>query len=96
MLIMPEKFYRVCLNCGHVTRARLLKTVDGQKEKKCPHCGVGENSGADKAKITEYQGVCLFNIVKKVNNEFYMTDELRAKYTMYYDAYSIPDSMRVY
>lgn len=96
MLIMPEKYYRVCLNCGCITRPRMLISELGVKEKRCPKCGVGENSGADKTRISEYQARSLFHVAQMASREFVRNADMIAKYDKFYDAYEIPKDMRVY
>lgn len=97
MLIMPKRGLRVCLHCGKIMLSKMVVDgkFNGRKAKVCPYCGEPEKKSTGCDIINEYQARDLVKIVEMKSKEFYLNEELAAKYDRMYDNCLIPPEIRI-
>ena len=98
MMVMPKKGYRVCLQCGKISLSKQLVDLKyGNKMHKCcPYCHFPEDMNSGTERINQYQANNLFMVAGMTTKEFIRTPESDKKYKQMYDAYSIPEDLRIY
>lgn len=97
MLIMPKRGLRVCLHCGKVLRSNQVidSVFNGKKVKACSYCGEPEKMSTGNDIINDYQARDLVKIAEMKGKEFYLNEELEAKYDRMYDNCLIPPEIRI-
>lgn len=97
MLIMPKRGYRVCLHCGKIMLSKqvLMGNKEGKQVKVCPYCNENANMSTGRDVLSESIAMDFFKIVEMKSKEFYLTDELNAKYEEMYNNCLVPKCVRV-
>lgn len=104
MLIAPKKGYRICVDCGKISRVRQLKekTIPtGKKIKCCPHCGVFENVSSATPVFNVEQAekyFMLLEYMREDSKKYFcgVPDDVKKQYAVMYDTYGIPQGLRIY